>query len=129
MYKSLTPNMMVTDVNATVKWYQDNFNFKFANKGDGLDTPLDWAIVEADGVEIFFQKVESLTEEMPVLKGKEIGASLTLYIRVADVESLYKSVKEKVKIVRDMKETFYGAKEFAVRDLNGYILVFSEIEG
>ena len=32
MYKTLTPNIMVVDVNATVKWYQDNLNFQFANQ-------------------------------------------------------------------------------------------------
>jgi lactoylglutathione lyase len=128
MYKTLTPNIMVPDVNATVKWYQDNLNFKFANKEDNLEKSLEWAVVEADGVEIFFQKVESLSKEMPELEGKEIGASLTFYIKVEDVQALYDSVKEKVKIIREMKKTFYGTKEFAVSDLNGYILVFSEMK-
>lgn len=128
MYKTLTPNMMVADVNATVKWYQDNFNFKLANQTGSLDESLEWAVVKADDVQMFFQKEESLVKELPVLKGREIGASLTLYIKVQDVQSLYDSVKEKVEIVRDMRETFYGAKEFAVKDLNGYILVFSEIK-
>jgi len=120
--------MMVADVNATVKWYQDNFNFKLANQTGSLDESLEWAVVKADDVQMFFQKEESLVKELPVLKGREIGASLTLYIKVQDVQSLYDSVKEKVEIVRDMRETFYGAKEFAVKDLNGYILVFSEIK-
>jgi uncharacterized glyoxalase superfamily protein PhnB len=128
MYQSLTPNIMVPDVNEAVRWYQDNFNFKFANRGDTLDKPLEWAVVQAGDIEIFFQKTESLTKEMPALKGKEIGASLTFYIKVKDIQKLYESVKEKVEIVRDMRETFYGAKEFAVKDLNGYILVFSEIK-
>ncbi|MBU4210431.1 VOC family protein [Patescibacteria group bacterium] len=126
MYKTLTPNIMVADVNATVKWYQDNLNFQFANQEESLDKPLDWAVMKAGNIQIFFQKEESLVKEMPILKGKKIGASLTFYIKVQDVQSLYNSVKEKVEIVRDMRETFYGAKEFAVKDLNGYILVFSE---
>ena len=128
MYKSLTPNIMVKDVNETVKWYQDNFNFQLANQEGSIDKPLEWAVVKAGDVQIFFQTVESLTKEMTMLKGKEIGATLTLYIKVEDIQSLYDSVKEKVEIVRDMRETFYGAKEFAVSDLNGYILVFSEVK-
>jgi len=119
---------MVADVGATVKWYQDNLGFKLANQVGQADEALEWAVVKADDVQIFFQKKESLVKEMPVLKGKKIGASLTFYIKVQDVQSLYDSVKEKVEIVRDMKKTFYGAREFAVRDLNGYILVFSEIK-
>ena len=119
---------MVADVNATVKWYKDIFNFQLANQEGSLDEPLEWAVVKADDVQIFFQKEDSLIKELPILKGKKIGATLTLYIKVQDVQSLYNSVKEKVEIVRDMRETFYGAKEFAVKDLNGYILVFSEIK-
>ena len=128
MYKTLTPNIMVPDVNAAVKWYKDNFNFQLANQTGSLDEDLEWAVVKAGDIQIFFQKVESLTKEIPILKDKEIGASLTFYIKVEDVQALYTSVKEKVEIVREMRETFYGAKEFAVRDLNGYILVFSEIK-
>jgi uncharacterized glyoxalase superfamily protein PhnB len=127
MYKTLTPNIMVEDVNATVKWYQDNLNFQLANENQETDKPLEWAVVQADDVQIFFQKRESLEKEMSTLKGKEIGASLTFYIKVEDVQALYESVKENVEIIREMKETFYGAKEFAVSDLNGYILVFSEV--
>ncbi len=128
MYKTLTPNIMVEDVNATVKWYQDNLNFQLANKEQTIDEPLEWAVVQAGDVQIFFQKRESLEKEMSVLAGKEIGASMTLYIKVDDVQALYESVKENVEIVREMKETFYGAKEFAVSDLNGYVLVFSEVK-
>lgn len=128
MYKTLTPNIMVPDVNAAVKWYRDNFNFQLANQTGSVDEELEWAVVKADDIQLFFQKTESLIKEMPVLKDQEIGASLTFYIKVQDIQALYDSVKEKVEIVREMKETFYGAKEFAVSDLNGYILVFSEIK-
>ena len=79
---------MVADVNATVKWYQENLNFQFINQEGSLDDPLEWAIVKADDVQIFFQKKESLVREMPILKGKKIGASLTFYIKVQDIQSL-----------------------------------------
>ena len=119
---------MVSDVNETVKWYQDNFNFKLANKVGSLDDVLEWAAVKDGEVELFFQQKNSLLKEMPVLDNMKIGATLTLYIKTNDIQSLYDSVKEKVDIIREMKETFYGAKEFGVKDLNGYILVFSEIK-
>ena len=127
MYKSLTPNIMVPDVNETVRWYQENLNFQFANEQGSLDEPQEWAVVKADDVQIFFQKTESLKKEMPALKDTKIGGSLTFYIKVSDIQKLYESVKDKAEIARDMRETFYGAKEFAIKDLNGYILVFSEM--
>lgn len=127
MFKSLTPNIIVTDVNATVKWYEENLNFKFANQDDTLDKPLEWAMVQAGEVTLFFQQKESLVKEIPALIDQSIGASMTLYIKVENVQELFDSIKGKVEIVLEMKETFYGAKEFGIKDLNGYILVFSEI--
>lgn len=128
MYKSLTPNIMVPDVNEAVRWYQEKLGFKFANEQGSLDEPQEWAVVKSDDIQIYFQKIDSLVKEMPVLKDMNIGGSLTFYIKVEDIQSLYDSIKEKVEIVREMRETFYGAKEFAIRDLNGYVLVFSEIK-
>ena len=78
IYKTLTPNIMVPNVNATVKWYKDNFNFQLANKTGSLDEELEWAIVRANNVQIFFQKAESLAEEMPILKHKKIGNLLVI---------------------------------------------------
>jgi uncharacterized glyoxalase superfamily protein PhnB len=128
MYKSLTPNLMVSDVNETVKWYEEKLGFKFANEQGSLDDPQEWAIIKAGDVQIFFQDTNSLVKEMPALKDMKIGGSLTLYIKVEDIHGLYNLVKDKINILIDMKETFYGAKEFAIKDLNGYILVFSEMK-
>ena len=49
-----------------------------------------------------------------------------MYIDVEDVKSLFESVKDKVEIVQDMHTTFYGSREFAIKDCSGYILAFSE---
>jgi hypothetical protein len=50
---------MVANVNETVKYYKDNFDFQLANKDQLLDEPLEWAVVESGDVQIFFQKKES----------------------------------------------------------------------
>ncbi|GAC1632624.1 MAG: hypothetical protein NVS4B7_20140 [Ktedonobacteraceae bacterium] len=73
-----------------------------------------------------FQLRASLTEEMAVFSGKEIGGSLTFYIDVEDVEELYAVVQEKAKVVAKMHKTFYGAQEFGIEDCNGYVLVFAQ---
>ena len=38
---------------------------------------------------------------------------------------LYEELKEKVTIIKDMRTTFYGKREFYIRDCNGYILTFA----
>jgi hypothetical protein len=41
---------------------------------------------------------------------------------------LYDQIKDKVNIVKGLEKAFYGATEFSIQDINGYILTFSEDE-
>ena len=90
------------------------------------DRPLDYAMMKCGDVEIMFQGKRSLTEALPVLRDKEIGGTLTLYMEIEGVQELYGRIKDKVTVVKDLHTTFYGMQEFYVRDCNGYILIFAE---
>jgi uncharacterized glyoxalase superfamily protein PhnB len=123
--KKLTPNIMVEDVNRTIEFYKEFLSFELL-----VTVPEEgqfaWAMMKRDTVEIMFQSRTSLGEEIPALQQKEIGGSLTFYIEVEDLQELYTHLKENVTIVQDMHTTFYGAREFAIQDCNGFILSFSE---
>lgn len=124
-FNKLTPNIMVEDVNNTLEYYKDilGFNVYGTNPEEGK---YEWAVAGKGNTSIMFQSRDSLVGEMPIFKGMDIGGTLTFYIDIEDVNELYKSIKDKADVVMDMRETFYGAMEFAVKDLNGYILVFAE---
>jgi len=134
--KKLTPNLMVEDVNRTVEFYQDVFGFVFVmgvieeiqeiRTSYQKDRLLDYAMMKCEDVEIMFQAKRSLSETLPVLKDKEIGGTLTLYIEVEGVQELYARIKDKVTVVKDLHTTFYGMQEFYVQDCNGYIVTFAE---
>ncbi|MGB3366510.1 MAG: VOC family protein, partial [Acidaminobacteraceae bacterium] len=132
----ITSNLMVTSVNETLKYYQDKLDFTFITGVDenkdsvSLDPdkyPLIWAMIQNDGATIMLQRKDSFTEELPEYIGQECGGTFTLYISMKDVESYYNKVKSKVDVVKDMYKTFYGAGEFVIRDLNGYVLYFGEM--
>lgn len=44
------------------------------------------------------------------------------------IKQLCYPAKYKLEIVKDMHKTFYGADEFVIRDLNGYIIYFAEAQ-
>ena len=67
-----------------------------------------------------------MSEDIPQFNGMAIGGSLTLYIEVEDIKGLYATLADKTTIVKDMHTTFYGMREFYIRDCNGYILGFAE---
>jgi uncharacterized glyoxalase superfamily protein PhnB len=125
MLKQLTPNLMVEDIAATTAFYQELLGFELQTIVPD-QAPFDFAIMRRDGVTLMFQSRQSLSENVPALTGSAIGASQTFYIEVSGIERYYEELRGKVEIVVDLHSTFYGTQEFYFRDLNGYILSFSE---
>ena len=125
MLKKLTPNLMVEDVAGTLSFYKGALGFEVVTTLPEQE-PFDFAIVKRDGVELMFQSRSSLSENVPALTGSPIGASQTFYIEVTGIRDLYEALRDKVEIVVDFHTTFYGTQEFYFRDINGYILSFSE---
>ena len=132
----LTPNLMVEDVNRTVEFYHDILGFEFVMgvieelqeilTSYQQDRSLDYAMMKCGNVEIMFQAERSLASALPVLKGKEIGGTFTLYMELDDVSDLYARVKGTVTVVKDLHTTFYGMQELYIKDCNSYILAFAE---
>ena len=123
--KNLTPNLMVENVNQTVDFYKNVLGF------DVIATvpetgQFNWAMLKQGGVEMQFQQRASLTEELPIFKDRPVGGTLTLYIGVEGVKELHERLKDKVTIVQAMHSTFYGTQEFAIQDINGFVISFAE---
>lgn len=123
--KSLSPNLMVNNVNETVDFYVNVLGFsKIVTVPDS--GKLDWAMVQNGSVTFMFQEIENIKSEYPQLKNFEQGGGLTFYINIINVQELFDNIKGKVKIAKEMHKTFYGATDFAIEDNNGYILTFSQ---
>jgi uncharacterized glyoxalase superfamily protein PhnB len=125
MLKTLTPNLMVENVQETIDWYRSVLGFEPTAEVPG-DHGLVFAIVKCDDVQLMFQSRASLEADLDVLKGVPIRASQTFYIDVEGVEELRHKVEGKARIVKDLHDTFYGTMEFYFTDCNGYVLSFSE---
>jgi lactoylglutathione lyase len=125
MLKKLTPNLMVENVQQTLSFYHDVLDFKVLMTLPD-QPPFDFAVMQHDQVELMFQSRDSLSENVPALTGSLIGASQTFYIEVEGLKKLYENLRDRVEIVVDLHTTFYGTQEFYFRDLNGYILSFTE---
>lgn len=123
--KKLTPNIMVEDVNRTIQFYKEVLGFELITTVPE-EGQFGWAMMKRGGVELMFQSRASLTEELPAFADRAIGGSLTFYIEVDGLQDLYAGIKERVTIVQDMHTTFYGMREFAIQDCNGFVLSFSE---
>ena len=125
MYETITTNIMVENVKETIEFYQSKLGFQKVLSVPEDGSILDFAIIKKDNISIMFQERKNLLDEYPTLQKNEIIPAFTLFITVKDVEKLYKELKDKVKIAKELHKTFYGKDEFAIFDNNGNILTIS----
>ncbi|MCX7747809.1 MAG: VOC family protein [Clostridia bacterium] len=135
MYNKLTVNMMVENVQRTLKFYKDILQFEFVMAvskdnsevifENNPDRELVYALVKHNTIEIMFQAAESLSVDIPAFSGKPIDASVSFYFEVEDANLVYEELKDKIKIAKEIYTTWYGMREFYVYDCNGYILGFA----
>jgi len=123
--QSLSPNLVASDVNKTVDYYTKTLGFSLIASVPEKGV-YNWAMLMRDGITMMFQSLPSLKEDLPQLAFNSKGSLGTFYIKVEGLDELYRSLKGKADIVVEMRTTFYGAREFAVKDLDGYYLMFAE---
>jgi uncharacterized glyoxalase superfamily protein PhnB len=122
---SVAPNIFVNDLKATIEFYKHlgfTVTVTVPEEGD-----LVWVMMTNGSVVFMFQSFSSLGDELPEIKRSE-GGSLLLYIQVNNIRDFFEDVSSKVKILKGLEKTFYGATEFSVLDNNGYVLTFAEDE-
>jgi uncharacterized glyoxalase superfamily protein PhnB len=135
MFKKITANIIVSNVNEILDFYAKILGFSLVMAvPEGSQqvvtvrdaaTLLGFAIIRRDDVELMLQSRNSLAKELPPIAASPVGTSFTLYIQVDDIEALYKGIKDKAAVIEDVHTTFYGAREFCIRDSGGQVLTFA----
>jgi len=124
-FKKLTPNLLVASVERSLAFYVDTLGFERGMTVPDA-SPFAFASVTAGPVEIFFNDVVGAAKEYPGFAGKPIGATGTLFIEVEGVDALHDRLAPSVKILMPIVTQFYGMREFAIADPDGYVITFAE---
>jgi len=122
--ESLSPNIFVKDIKATIAFYKQ-LGFEVAMSVPEHGDELVWAMLVNGSVTVMFQTFDSLGDDLQDVK-REDGGSLLFYIKLKDILSFFDLLKDKVTIVKGIEKTFYGATEFSILDNNSYLLTFAE---
>jgi uncharacterized glyoxalase superfamily protein PhnB len=124
-FTKLTPNLLVSSVERSLAFYVDTLGFE---RGMTVpdQSPFAFGSVTAGPVEIFFNDAAGAVKEYPGFAGKPIGCTGTLFIEVDGVNALHDRLKLRVKVVMPIETKFYGMREFAIEDLDGYVITFAE---
>jgi len=116
MSQTVVPMIHVPDVRATVEWYTSiGFALVRQNVEDG---ELKWAKLTFGNSEVMFQGGGRLD----TAHRREVD----LYILTDNVDDLHRRLKDWVQIVEDPHDTFYGMREFILRDINRFWITFGQ---
>ena len=125
--KSLTPNLVVSNVERSAAFYRDTLGFEVETTVPE-EAPYVFAVMKHGGVQIFLNAPEPAAAEYPAFKDRPIGGTLTLFIEVEEVRRLHESLERRVTIVMPLEKKWYGVTEFACVDPDGYVITFAERE-
>lgn len=105
----------VPDVKATLDWYESlGFTVNATHAEDGCD--LDWASLSFGNSEIMLSA-----------GGKPSTAprrDVDLYIHTDQLDELHRRIAPLAEVVEDLHTTFYGMREFIIRDPSDFWLTF-----
>jgi uncharacterized glyoxalase superfamily protein PhnB len=116
---------MVEDVEEAAAFYQEYLGFQMVMSVPDKGKP-DWALLRNGQVSLMCQSRRSLEGDIPMLRGKLLGGTVSFYCQMKGVDNLYDRLLGRVRILKTIEKTFYGATEFTMQDPYGYIFTFAE---
>jgi uncharacterized glyoxalase superfamily protein PhnB len=124
--ESLSPNMYVLNVKATIEFYQLLGFTPVMTVPENGEEPV-WVMLKNGNVTLMFESFKNIEGRLPEIS-RQVGGSLLLYVNVKAIRTFFEQIKDKVTVLSELTTTFYGATEFTVKDNNGYVLTFAEHE-
>lgn len=120
--RSSVPTFWVPDVARTARWYLEHLGFQTAGTFPKQE-PYAYASLMRDAAEIMLLSLPDY--EKPDLSSRRPDGLWDAYFRMNGVAAFYDIVRGEPFVQMPLKHQPYGDWEFEVRDLNGYVLVFS----
>ena len=118
MEKRVTPMIHVPDVRATVEWYLSIGFEVVATYGDGTGENFSFAVMSFGGTRVMFN-----TDGEPSDKHRR---EVDLYVYTDNVDELYETLKDRVDVIDEPCDRFYGMRELIIRDLNRFWVTFGQ---
>ncbi len=116
MSERIVPMIHVPDVRATADWYASiGFKLVRTNVEDG---EMNWALLLLGNSELMLQSGGKLSTAH--------RREFDLYIHTDNLQALHAALSGRVQVVQELYDTFYGMREFIIRDCNGFWITFGQ---
>ena len=139
MMISATINLMVSDMVASLGFYCDVIGAELAFTVDNehntempgvVSDNVVIASLQAGSSEIMLQERNWMIANSPAFDASVTpGASSVLYLRCDDVDAVANKLAGTAAVLKPLASTWYGMREFWVRDPDGYIITVGAPQG
>ena len=117
MAEKVVPMIHVPDVRATVDWYR-GIGFTVTDTYNDAGEGLSFAMLSFGNSEVMFSE-----GGQPSSRHRR---EVDLYVYADNVDDLYQRLRDQVEVVEGPHDTFYGMREFIIRDLNRFWITFGQ---
>jgi len=122
--KKITPILFAQEIEPCIQFWTERMGFqKTAEVPEG--DKIGFALLEKDGLELMYQSYASVEKDNAATAQAARKGPTFLYIDVDDLNTMLVAAKG-AEIVMPMRSTFYGAREFGIKDPVGHYIIFAQ---
>lgn len=124
--KNLIPMLNVSNIESSLTFYRKALSFELVSPEEALKE-WRWCLIRSGETELMLTETQT---ELGLQKNIDVSEDTSwptiFYFYPDDVEELYQHVLQKGFQTTSLEVTFYGMKEFSLRDPDGHWLSFGE---
>ena len=125
--RRLTPNVFVNAIEPCLPFWTDILDFHVEMSVPGADGNHQFAMLKHGEVELMYQTVASLEEDLPSLVPIVAGQTYTLFVEVTGLDDIAERLDTAgIAPIQPRRTTFYGADEIWVQAPCGSIVGLAE---
>ena len=122
--KKITPILFAAEIEPCIQFWTVRMGFqKTVEVPDG--DRLGFAIMEKDGVELMYQSYLSVEKDNPQTADEVKKGPAFLYVDVDDLNQALAAAGD-ADMFMPVRSTFYGAREFGIKDPAGHYVIFAQ---
>lgn len=130
----VVPNLIVSDIDRSASFYRDVLGFSTVTTVPD-QAPFVFVWVQRGDVSVFLNAVSGVGDDLPTVVSRPIGGTASMFIMIdaesieSGIDALFSSVTahgETVPVLMPLKDQFYGMREFAIQDPDGYVVIFAQ---
>ncbi len=125
-FRRLTAELVTEDIPGTIEYYTQTLGLELDSVYP-RDVPIpQWVQFKCNKDALMFESRESLGQVIPEIQSVKLGGSFDIFIEMEGVVEYYDAIKDKVQVIVELTDVPF--KQFAIKDINGYILLFGQHE-